>query len=225
MTGVFIFLVALVPVLTLGALLTDLLLAGAPRRGKRPDVACCAADSTNMAATHASVPPRPKRERWWLVWCGLFLGHFSLMACAQEFLGLTRSASAPFAPTWLNSACIAALITGLFWHGRGEVTKKAGAPPRTGAGMKSAPRRPRHAAFCFLVSNGVLAFGSLTRSLLDRPSWPWLAFYALAVPTSLLVGAKLIERASLRPVEDAPAPGEPQTSASTSSRPTVEELF
>ena len=36
--GVLVFLVALVPVLFLGAVLTELLLAAAPRRGKRPDV-------------------------------------------------------------------------------------------------------------------------------------------------------------------------------------------
>ncbi len=52
--GVLIFLAALVPVLALGALLTDLLLAAAPRRGKRPDVNF--APPSPLAASRPAAP-------------------------------------------------------------------------------------------------------------------------------------------------------------------------
>ena len=52
MVHLIIFLVALVPVLTIGALLIELLLASAPRRGKRPDVSNASGSAeTDIAAT------------------------------------------------------------------------------------------------------------------------------------------------------------------------------
>ena len=95
--GVLIFLAALVPVLALGALLTDLLLANAPRRGKRPDVAV-PAPADVVPAPRAAAPrnfPTPRtvlviahvtlaagslvcaRAGWgaaWAIWLAVFAG-------------------------------------------------------------------------------------------------------------------------------------------------------
>ena len=54
MDGVIVFLVSLVPVLFIGALLADLLLANAPRRGKRPDVL----EATEAPVVAAAAPPQ-----------------------------------------------------------------------------------------------------------------------------------------------------------------------
>lgn len=62
--GVLIFLAALMPVLALGALLTDLLLAAAPRRGKRPDVACPAAPEDSLVKPAGGGEPAGFTAGW-----------------------------------------------------------------------------------------------------------------------------------------------------------------
>jgi hypothetical protein len=71
--GVLIFLAALVPILALGALLTDLLLANAPRRGKRPDVAA-PAPADVVPAARAAAPRNFPTPRTVLVIAHVALG-------------------------------------------------------------------------------------------------------------------------------------------------------
>ena len=83
--GVLIFLAALVPILALGALLTDLLLANAPRRGKRPDVAA-PAPADVVPAPRAAAPRNFPTPRTVLVFAHVALAVGSLV-CARAGWG------------------------------------------------------------------------------------------------------------------------------------------
>jgi hypothetical protein len=94
--GVFVLLVSLVPVLFIGALLAELLLANAPRRGKRPDVH--ETEVPVVAAMAASRQQHPRMRRFpRLSPQSLWLATFN----AVVLLGwIIRVACPAQAPTW-----------------------------------------------------------------------------------------------------------------------------
>lgn len=88
LNSVAVFLVALVPVLIIGAVVTDLLLANAPRRGKRPDVACRAAAPFSPPGRAGGRLSRAHFARWWPIG---FQGVLGLSAVVHSLVGR---------PTW-----------------------------------------------------------------------------------------------------------------------------
>lgn len=120
MDGVFVFLVSLVPVLFIGALLSDLLLANAPRRGKRPDVGDTQAPVVAPATApqqHRSVRRSPRRLSPQSLWLATFN--------AVVLLGwIARVAYPEQAPTWMTISVYAlvaptvlVLAQRLLWRG------------------------------------------------------------------------------------------------------------
>lgn len=174
------------PILVLGALLTDLLLANAPRRGKRPDLPM---DAWKPGSSISAPAPQP--ILWWLIWCSHFLLFFAVARCLGTFFG--RNLSPGQMPNWLFAGVQAVGFTVMTGYCR-SVNRQAGrAQPAAGP----PPSRRMLFAGWFITFNVVLGLGTLLHSFTGRPTWPHLAFYALAVPTTLLICAYLVRRSRL----------------------------
>lgn len=207
MQAVVILLVALLPVLFIGTLLADLLLANAPRRGKRPDVASVV-EATPPAAN-------PLRVNWWLAWCGYFLVPAAWTMC---FWALLPRAGAGELPSLTTFLVLATFITGMDWWGRRQGAKRF---PVTSSEVAAAVprRRAMHPLTVWLAGfNVILAFGSIVRATAATPpTLATLVFCALAVPTVTLVARHLLRCAFARDVSSV-LPAQPSASSDNGKR-------
>jgi hypothetical protein len=196
MQAVVILLVALLPVLFIGTLLADLLLANAPRRGKRPDVATVV-EATPLAADSP-------RVNWWLAWCGYFLVPAAWTMC---FWALLPRAGAGELPSLTTFLVLATFITGMAWWGRRQGAKRF--PVTSSEATAAVPRRrAMHPLTVWLAAfNVTVAFGSIVRATsATPPTLTTLIFCALTVPTITLVARYLIHCAFAPDVSSVPSP-------------------